>query len=171
MNNIRHAPGKSFISMRWMTRLSSIVVSSVFLLIIYLAVTDKDKPQGAAIPILALLVPNIVGCFAAWRWEQVGGIAVVISALCLSVVAYSASLTFGLGSQSFLSVLIYGAPFLAVGILFWVCGQRAASGSHHDLAPPPLVLRRWWFIGAMLAIIVALTVIIVALVTGVRLGG
>jgi len=92
-------------------------------------VTNEDKPQGAAIPVLALLVLNIAACFAAWRWEKVGGVVVIIGSLCLSVAAYSASLTFGLGSQSVLPSLIYGAPFLIMGILFWVSGQRATTGS------------------------------------------
>ena len=129
MNAIQPAIGKSGVSMRWMARLFSIVISSAFLLIIFLAVTNEDKPQGAAIPLLALLALTIAACFAAWRWEQVGGVVVVIGALCLSVASYSASLTFGLGAQSFLAPLIYGVPFLVVGILFWVGGQRATNGS------------------------------------------
>lgn len=129
MNDIRRALGEKGISLRWMTRLLSIVISSVFLFILFLAVTNEDKPQGLAISVLALLVMTIVGCFAAWRWEKIGGVIVVISAFCLSVAAYSASLTFGLRSLSFLPALIYGVPFLIVGVLFWVCGQRAAAGS------------------------------------------
>jgi hypothetical protein len=129
MNDIRPALGKGGVSMRWMARLLSIVISGVFLLIIFLAVTNEDKPQGAAIPVLVLLALTIVGCFSAWRWEKVGGVVVVIGALCQSVAAYLASLTFGLSSLSFLPSLIYGAPFLVVGVLFWVCGQRATIGS------------------------------------------
>jgi sugar lactone lactonase YvrE len=163
MNDIRPTSGRSGVSVRWMTRLLSIVISSVFLLIIGLAVTNEDKPQGAAIPVLALLVLTIVASLAAWRWEKVGGLVVVLLALCLSVAAHSASLAFGLGSLSFLPALLYGAPFLVVGILFWVCGQITASGSHHDFAPPPPVLP------ALVA--GAILVIIVALMTGARPGG
>lgn len=129
MNDIQRAIGKSGVSMRWIARLVSIVISSVFLLIIFLAITNEDKPQGAAIPLLALLVLTIVSCFAAWRWEKVGGVVVVIGGLCLWVASYSASLTFGLGAQSFLPSLIYGVPFLIVGILFWVGGQKATNAS------------------------------------------
>lgn len=122
MNNIRLTLGKGGVFVRWTARLLSVVVSSEFLLILFLALTNEDKPQGAAIPGLVLLVLTIVGCFAAWRWEKIGGVVVVIGALCLSVEAYLASLTFGLGSASFLPALVYSAPFLVVGILFWICG-------------------------------------------------
>ena len=142
MSDMPPASSKRGAFVRWMARLLSIVISIVFLLIIYLAVTNEDRPHGAAIPVLALLLLTILATFAAWRWERVGGLIVVLFALCLSVAAYSASLTFGLGSQSFVPALLYGAPFLLVGILFWVCGQGAASDSHHDLAPPSPVLRR-----------------------------
>lgn len=129
MNDIQVPLGKSGISMRWMTRLLSIIVSCAFLFIMVLAITNEDKPQDMAIPVLAFLTLTIAGCFVAWRWERIGGVVVVISALCLSVVAYSASLNVGLGSLSFLPSLIYGIPFLAVGILFWICGQRVKTGS------------------------------------------
>jgi hypothetical protein len=118
---------KTVFSIRWMTRLLSFLVSSMFLLILFLAVGNEDKPQGMAIPVLALLVLTIMGCLAAWRWEKAGGIVVIISALCLSITAYSASLTFGLGSLSFLPALIYGAPFLILGILFLVCAKEQAK--------------------------------------------
>lgn len=124
MNDTQLTLGKSSFSMRWMTRLLSVLVSAMFLLIIYLTVANEDKPQGMAIPVLALLALTIMGCLAAWRWEKVGGIVVIISALCLSIAAYSASLTFGLASLSFLPALIYGAPFLILGILFLVCAKE-----------------------------------------------
>jgi len=171
MSRVRRELGESGISVRWLARVSSIAVSGVFLLILFLAVTNEDKPQGAAIPVLALLGLTIAATLAAWRWEKVGGVVVVLLALCLSVAAYSASRAFGLGSLSLLPSLIYGVPFLAVGSAFWICGQRAASGSRFDLATPPPVLRRWWFIGAVLAATVALAATVVALVTGARVGG
>ncbi len=96
MNDIRRALGTRGVSLRWMTRLLSIVISGVFLLIMLLAVTNEDKPQGAAILVLVLLGLTIVGCFVAWRWEQIGGGIVVNGALGLIAAAYSASLTFGL---------------------------------------------------------------------------
>lgn len=129
MNNIQHLLDKFGVYTRWITRLASILVCSVFLLITFLAVTNEDKPQGPAIAVLALLALTIAGCFAAWRWEKIGGITVVISALCLGVTAYSTSLTFGLGLWSFVPALTYGIPFLALGIMFWIGRQKTTAGS------------------------------------------
>jgi hypothetical protein len=72
----------------------------------------------------------------AWRWERIGGLVVILLAGGLTVAAYSASRSFGLGSPSFLLALLYGGPFLLVGILFWISAQVGASGSHRDSAPP-----------------------------------
>jgi hypothetical protein len=124
MNDIQPTLNKSSISIRWVARLLSVLVSSMFLLIIFLAITNEDKPQEMAIPVLALLALTIMGCLVAWRWEKVGGVVVVTGALCLYIAASLSGLTVGLGSLSFLVSLIYGAPFLIVGILFLVCSQR-----------------------------------------------
>ena len=129
MNDNRRVVSKSHISMRWLTRMLSIVICSVFLFFIILAVTNEDKPQGMAIPALVLLALTIACCFAAWRWEKVGGIVVAMAALCLSVVIYLASPASWLGLINFLLALIYGVPFLVAGILFWLCGQQAATDS------------------------------------------
>jgi len=116
--------GKSSISIRWMARLLSVMVSSMFLLIMFLLITNEDKPQGMAIPVLVLLALTIMGCLVAWRWEKAGGIVVVTGALCLYIATSLSGLAVGLGSLSFLVSLIYGVPFLIVGILFLVCCQR-----------------------------------------------
>lgn len=113
--------------MPWMARLLSMVINSVFLLFLILAVTNEDKPQGPAISVLVLLVLTIGGSLAAWRWEKAGGALVVAGGLCLGVATYSASLAFGLGSTSYLPTFIYGAPFVVVGILFWISGTRATG--------------------------------------------
>lgn len=111
--------------MRWMTRVLSVGISLVYLMVIILAISNEDKPQGAAILVLALLALTIVACFVAWRWEKAGGIFVIIAALCLSITAFSSSQTYGLGSAGMLPSLIYGIPFLVVGTLFWLCSQSA----------------------------------------------
>jgi hypothetical protein len=127
MNNTRRIPMDVSTTLHWMARLLSLVVNSVFLLILCLAVTNKDKPQGPAIAVLVLLGLTMVGSFAAWRWEKAGGTAVIAGALGTGFAAYSASLAFGLGSHSYLPALVYGAPYLAVGILFWACGHFSTN--------------------------------------------
>jgi hypothetical protein len=129
MNNTQRLPKEGSIPLRWMTRLLSLTINSAFLLILYLAVTNEDQPQGPAIAVLVLLGLTMAGSFAAWRWEKAGGTAVIAGALGTGAAAYSASMEFGLGSQSFLPALLYGAPFLVLGILFWVCGHRKVADS------------------------------------------
>ena len=126
MNDVQSATSNWDTVIRWIARLSSLVINSVFLLILVLALTNEDKPQGAAIPVLVLLVVTMVSCLAAWRWERVSGIAVLVSAGCLGVAAYSASRTYGAGPH-FLIPLLYAAPFLLVGALFLLAarGQRS----------------------------------------------
>jgi hypothetical protein len=125
MNNVQPATSNWNTVICWIARLSSLAVSSVFLLILFLAVTNEDKPQGAAIPVLVLLVLTMVSCFAAWRWERAGGIAVLVGAVGLGLAAYAASRTYGVGPH-FLAPLVYAAPFLLVGSLFLLAarGQR-----------------------------------------------
>jgi hypothetical protein len=126
MNDVQTATGNWDTVIRWIARLSSLVINSVFLLILFLAVTNEDKPQGAAIPVLVLLVVTMVSCFAARRWEGAGGIAVLVGAVCLGVAAYAASGTYGLGPH-FLAALLYGVPYLLVGALFLVAARGQGS--------------------------------------------
>jgi hypothetical protein len=128
MNDVQPATDNWGTGIRWLARLSSLATSSVFLLILFLALTNEDKPQGAAIPVLVLLALTMVSCLAAWRWERAGGIAVLVGAVCLGVAAYAASRTFGLGSY-FLAPLLYAVPYLLVGSLFLLAARgRGRSG-------------------------------------------
>ena len=129
MNKTRRLPTDGSIPLRWMTRLLSLVINIVFLLILCLAVMNEDKPQGPAITVLVLLALTVAASFAAWRWERSGGALVVAGGVCLGAAAYSASLAFGLGSFALLGTFTYGAPFVLVGILFWISGGRVTDGS------------------------------------------
>jgi CHASE2 domain-containing sensor protein len=100
----------------------------VFLFILFLAVTNEDKPQGAAIPVLVLLALTMVSCFIAWRQERAGGIAVLVSAMCLGVAAYFASRTYGVAPHLLVPIL-YAAPFLLVGALFLVAARAQRNSS------------------------------------------
>jgi hypothetical protein len=129
MNEIRPVPRSRGTLLGWMARLSSLAISSVFVLILCLAVTNEDKPQGPAVPVLVLLALTVAASFVAWRWQRVGGTLVIAGSLVLGVAAYSASQAFGLGASGWLSAFLYGAPFALVGILFWISGGRVTDGS------------------------------------------
>jgi hypothetical protein len=129
MNEIRPVPRSRGTLLGWMARLSSLAITSVFVLILCLAVTNEDKPQGPAVTVLVLLALTVAASFVAWRWQRAGGAFVVAGGLVLAVAAYSASQAFGLGSSGLLSAFLYGVPWALVGILFWISGGRVANGS------------------------------------------
>ena len=122
MKSIQPALSQAINPIRWVARLSSIMVSGTFLLIMLLAITNEDPPQTPAIPILVLLAFTMMGCIAAWRWEKVGGSAAIIGTIGLGIAVYAASLAFGLDSYAFLLMGLYSLPFLVVGVLFLACG-------------------------------------------------
>ena len=129
MNDVQPATSNWDTVVRWAARLSSLAINSVFLLILFLALTNEDKPQGAAIPVLLLLALTMVSCFAAWRWERAGGIAVLVGAVCLGVAAYAALHTYGVRPH-LLAPLIYATPFLLVGTLFLAAARgKGAFGA------------------------------------------
>lgn len=129
MNDFQPATANRNAVFHWIARLSSLVIDSVFLLILFLALSNEDKPQGAAIPVLMLLALTMILCLAAWRWERAGGIAVLVGGVCLGAAAFAASRTYGVG-PSFLIPLLYAAPFLLVGTLFLLAarGHRSSGG-------------------------------------------
>jgi len=127
VDHVRPATSNWETVIRWIARLSSLAINSVFLLILFLAMTNEDKPQGAAIPVLVLLALTMVSCFAAWKWERAGGAAVLVGAICLGVAACSASRTYSAGSH-FLTLLVYVAPFLLVGALFLLAARQRRFG-------------------------------------------
>ena len=129
MESIQLASNQAINPIRWAARLSSIMVSGAFLLIMFLAVTNEDPPQTPAIVVLVLLAFTIAGCITAWRWEKVGGSAAIMGAMGLGVAVYVASSAFGLDSYVFLLMGMYSLPFLIVGTLFLVCGYLTKSVS------------------------------------------
>jgi xanthine/uracil/vitamin C permease (AzgA family) len=132
VNDRRPSRDENGLTLHWMARGLSITTSGLFLLILGLAIANEDKPRGPAVPVLVLLGLTLMASVAAWRWERVGGLVVILLAGALAVAAYSASQAFALGSTTFLPALLYGGPFLAVGILFWLSGRIAASDSRRD---------------------------------------
>jgi hypothetical protein len=129
MHNIRSVPTSRGALLGWIARLSSLVINSAFLLILCLALTNEDKPQGPALTVLALLVLTMAASFAAWRWPRTGGALVVVGGVCLGVAAYAVSLALDLGPAGLLGPFIYGAPFVLLGTLFWISGSKAIDGS------------------------------------------
>ena len=127
MVNDQTGPGKGVYWTRLTARLLSLATSGVFLFIVFLAVTNEDRPKAPAIPVLTLLVLTVLACLVAWRWEKVGGGLVVIGAISLGIAAYFAGSVFGLGAFALLGSLMYGLPFFVVGVLFLLSGRMARN--------------------------------------------
>ncbi len=115
---------QSAISLGWLARLFSVAVGCAFLAIVVLSIFNEDKPQAPAIPVLLFVVLAVAASLAAWRWEKIGGLLVILCALCLMAAVYSASVAFGLASNIILFISLYCAPFLVVGLLFWLSGTQ-----------------------------------------------
>ena len=113
-----------WMTLRWLTRLHSLVVNSAFLFLLFLALTNEDRPQGPAWVVLAIIGCAILGNFGAWRWEREGGIAVMLTGFVLIGVALWSGLFF-IGAQvtTFLVAILLGVPFLVAGTLFWYASQ------------------------------------------------
>jgi hypothetical protein len=108
-----------------MTRMLSLVVNAVFMLIMGLALTNEDPlpPQGW--PVLACLGLCLLASLAAWRWARLGGLATLAGAAALGVAAAASSLATGLGTTGLVLSLAYPLPYLVLGSL---CLMDAAAG-------------------------------------------
>ena len=116
--------GTEGLSMRWMARVLSTLTDFVYLIITVLALNNEDRPQGATIPVLVLLTLTRLATLVAWGWERLGGLTVIVLALALAV---AASVNRWLHSASLLPSLVLSAPFLIVGVMFWLAGRQEAT--------------------------------------------
>ena len=74
---------------------------------------------GPVVILLGLLVVAMAGLLCGWRWELVGGLTAVISAVGISILAYSHSSQYPL-----FSAVAYSSPFFVAGGLMLACWQR-----------------------------------------------
>jgi hypothetical protein len=100
-----------------------LAVVVVFLLIFALAFTNEDGIQTEAVSRILLMALAICGAVAAWRWERVGGAALVLSAVALAASMCQGYSTFGLVGL-FLVLLIYTPLPLLSGVLFLLSSRR-----------------------------------------------
>lgn len=125
INNTRIDDNRAVAGIRQLARWASLVTGGVFLLILFLAVTNEDRPQALALPVLTLLALTLLACLAAWRWERIGGGLVVVGAVGLGIAAYRSASVLGLGTFAGWAALLYGWPFSGVGLLFLLTARLA----------------------------------------------
>lgn len=111
-------------------RVSGLQVGGIFLFVLMLALTNEDGVPAQALPKLFLLVVAILGVGMAWRWERVGGVMLIVSALALSLSVYQGYPILG-PVGLLLAVLTYTPLPLIAGILFLL----SSRGTRRDIGP------------------------------------
>lgn len=74
---------------------------------------------GPVVILLGLLVVAMAGLLCGWRWELVGGLTAVISAVGIFIIAY-----FNTSQYPLFAAAAYSSPFFVAGGLMLACWQR-----------------------------------------------
>lgn len=85
-----------------------------------LASMQAKQGFGPVVILLGLLVVAMAGLLCGWRWELVGGLTAVISAVGIFIIAY-----FNTSQYPLFSAVAYSSPFFVAGGLMLACWQRS----------------------------------------------
>ena len=116
--------------MRYLTR--SIVILALLTGLIYIRVVGMETAASvqenhrvsAGVFLFGLLILAMVGLVCGWRWELIGGLIAVISAIGIALITY-----FNVSEYPLFSAIAYSSPFFIAGILMLACWQRAHTNS------------------------------------------
>jgi hypothetical protein len=115
----KHLVDGSMILSRWVARILGLLASGPFLLfLIFLGATVCPRLSWSnprEMPLFCFLAAASIGVLIAWRWQVVGGIIVVVSAIAIHGLMYLAS-----GQVAPAPVLLLSVPYLIAGILFLI---------------------------------------------------
>ena len=117
------ADGRRAHYIRWAARISGLAVAVIFVSILVLAFTNEDGIQAQAVPKILLMALAICGVAMAWRWERVGGVMLVASAVALGLSICQSYHIFG-PVGLLLVLLIYTPLPLCSGVLFLLSSRR-----------------------------------------------
>jgi hypothetical protein len=110
---------------RWAARTLGTLFAGFWLLIGIVSGLAEEAPlDWESLVLGVLIIDAAVSVAVAWRWELIGGAAVVASGVAHSVFAVVAS-----GRRHGLAVLISGVPFLISGGLFLWSWWRSRGSS------------------------------------------
>ena len=89
-------------------------------------VASMQENQGisAGVFLFGLLILAMVGLICGWRWELIGGLIAVISAIGIALITY-----FNVSEYPLFSAIAYSSPFFIAGILMLACWQRSHTNS------------------------------------------
>ena len=117
------ANGRRAHYIRWAVRACGLLVIVVFVSILILAFINEDGIQTEAVPKIVLMALAICGVVVAWRWERVGGVMLVASAVALGLSICQSYHIFG-PVGLLLVLLIYTPLPLFSGVLFLLSSRR-----------------------------------------------
>jgi cation transport ATPase len=112
--------------MRYMTRsigILALLTGLIYLRVIGLeALASLQTHQGitAVVFLFGLLILAMTGLVCGWRWELIGGLVAVVSAIGIGVLAY-----FSFSQYPLFSAVAYSSPFFIAGILMLACWRRS----------------------------------------------
>ncbi|PID85340.1 MAG: hypothetical protein CSA11_05770 [Chloroflexi bacterium] len=88
------------------------------------AMASLQTNQGlTAVSLLfGLLILAIAGLVCSWRWELIGGLIAVISAIGIGILVF-----FNFTDSPLFSALAYSSPFFITGILLLACSRRSSQ--------------------------------------------
>lgn len=106
--------------LRLVARVVGTATAVIFLLIMALQIGLGEEPPSAEGVILGgLTVSAVIGVALAWRWEHLGGALTLLVGAWLCVFAFITA-----GHNHLLAMLISGAPYVVIGVLFLAAGWR-----------------------------------------------
>jgi hypothetical protein len=76
----------------------------------------------AVVFLFGLLILAMVGLVCGWRWELIGGLIAVLSAIGIGILAF-----FNFTDYPVFSALAYSSPFFIAGILMLACWRRSSQ--------------------------------------------
>jgi hypothetical protein len=104
--------------LHWLTRVLSLLVNGVMLMLVVLALTNEDPvtPQGQ--PVVVLVFFCVAASLLSWWRAQLGGWLLAVGALGLGVAVIASSVITGFGLEgTVVAVLIYPVPYLIIAVL------------------------------------------------------
>ncbi len=102
-------------AMKWLGRVLGFLVCGFFLMFaIGEGVPEIAMGMTGALPILIMLLIALVGYIIAWFSERPGGAVLIVSAVAMAVYHFYIG-----GLENTKGALIYGLPFLIVGLIFF----------------------------------------------------
>jgi hypothetical protein len=100
--------------MRWTARIITIlVITYSLMMLIGYAIDDPYSANNDFPWFIFVLFPTFIGMILAWKWENIGGILMILGGICLAITVFITA-----GHNQIPAALLISSPFFFTGILF-----------------------------------------------------